>query len=164
MSTSSRLREAFPPHHLAPHRQLCRRWTPDGKDVLIASMASSFRHYLRFYRIHADGSGSPDPLPLPSGFEGSFSPDGQTLAYEPLTKWQPAWKRYHGGQTTPIWIVNLKTLDLVKVPRDNSTTLTRFGWVARSTSSPTATAPSRSSATTPPRGMLARRFQTPVSI
>jgi len=25
-----------------------------------------------------------------------------------------------GGQTTPIWIVNLKTLDLVKVPRDNS--------------------------------------------
>jgi tricorn protease len=95
-------------------------WTPDGKDVLIASMASSFRHYLRFYRIHADGSGSPDPLPLPSGFEGSFSPDGQTLAYEPLTKWQPAWKRYHGGQTTPIWIVNLKTLDLVKVPRDNS--------------------------------------------
>ena len=26
----------------------------------------------------------------------------------------------HGGQTTPIWIVNLKTLDLVKVPRENS--------------------------------------------
>ena len=25
-----------------------------------------------------------------------------------------------GGQTTPIWIVNLKTLDLVKVPRENS--------------------------------------------
>ena len=95
-------------------------WTPDGKDVLIVSMASSFRHYVRFYRVHADGSGFPEPLPLPSGFEGSFSPDGQSLAYEPVTKWQPAWKRYHGGQTTPIWIVNLKTLDLVKVPRDNS--------------------------------------------
>jgi len=37
-----------------------------------------------------------------------------------LTKWQEAWKRYAGGQTTPIWIVNLKTLDLVKVPRENS--------------------------------------------
>jgi len=95
-------------------------WSPDGKSVLISSMASSFRHYFRLYLVHADGSGVPEPLPLPSGYEGSFSPDGQSLAYEPLTKWQEAWKRYAGGQTTPIWIVNLKTLDLVKVPRENS--------------------------------------------
>jgi len=95
-------------------------WAPDGKDVLIASGALSYRHFLKLYRVHADGSGVPDPLPLPMGFQGSYSPDGQSLAYEPVTKWQPAWKRYVGGQTTPIWIVNLKTLDLVKVPRDNS--------------------------------------------
>ena len=95
-------------------------WSPDGKDVLIVSMASSFRHYLRLFRAHADGSGVPEPLPLPSGYEGSFSPDGQSLAYEPVTRWQDAWKRYVGGQTTPIWIVNLKTLDLEKMPRENS--------------------------------------------
>ncbi|MGD0941615.1 MAG: PDZ domain-containing protein, partial [Terracidiphilus sp.] len=95
-------------------------WTPDSKDLLVVSMASSFRHYLRLFRVHADGSGIPEPLPLPSAFEGSFSPDGQSLAYQPFTKWEPAWKRYTGGQTTPIWIVNLKTLDLQKVPRDNS--------------------------------------------
>jgi tricorn protease len=95
-------------------------WSPDGKDLLIASMASSYRHYLRLFRVPADGSGVPEPLPLPSGFQASFSPDGQSLAYQPFTKWQPAWKRYAGGQTTPIWIVNLKTLDLVKVPRENS--------------------------------------------
>jgi tricorn protease len=95
-------------------------WSPDGKDVLIASMQASYRHYLRLFRVHADGSGAPEPLPLPAGSGGSFSPDGQSLAYDPITKWQPAWKRYVGGQTTPIWIVDLKTLDLVKVPRDNS--------------------------------------------
>ncbi len=95
-------------------------WSPDGKDLLIASMAASYRHYLRLFRVHADGSGVPEPLPLPSGFQASFSPDGQSITYEPYTKWQPAWKRYVGGQTSPIWIVNLKTLDLVKVPRDNS--------------------------------------------
>jgi tricorn protease len=95
-------------------------WSPDGKDVLITSMAASYRHFLRLFLVHADGSGVPEPLPLPSGFEGSFSPEGQSLAYEPFTKWQPAWKRYVGGQTSPIWIVNLKTLDLVKVPRENS--------------------------------------------
>jgi tricorn protease len=95
-------------------------WSPDGKDVLISSMASSYRHFLKLFLVHADGSGKPEPLPLPSGFQGSFSPDGQSIAYEPFTKWQPAWKRYVGGQTSPIWIVNLKTLDLVKVPRENS--------------------------------------------
>ena len=95
-------------------------WTPDGKDVLIASGALSYRRFLRLFLVRADGSGLPEPLPLPAGSEGSFSPDGQMLAYNPITKWQDAWKRYHGGQTTPIWIVNLKTLDLVKVPRENS--------------------------------------------
>jgi tricorn protease len=95
-------------------------WSPDGKDVLITCGMASYRHYERLFRVHADGSGVPEPLPLPSGFQASFSPDGQSLAYQPITKWQPAWKRYVGGQTTPIWIVNLKTLDLEKVPRENS--------------------------------------------
>jgi tricorn protease len=95
-------------------------WSPDGKNVLIASGALSYRHFYRLFLVHADGSGMPEPLPLPAGIQGSFSPDGQSIAYEPFTKWQQAWKRYAGGQTTPIWIVNLKTLDLVKVPRENS--------------------------------------------
>ena len=95
-------------------------WTPDGKNVLVVSGAISYRHFLKLFLVHADGSGMPEPLPLPAGSEGSFSPDGQSIAYNPITKWEPAWKRYVGGQTTPIWIVNLKTLDLQRVPRENS--------------------------------------------
>ena len=95
-------------------------WSPDGKNVLVASGALSYRHFLKLFLVHSDGSGMPEPLPLPAGSEGSFSPDGQSLAYNPVDKWEPAWKRYAGGQTTPIWIVDLKSLDLVKVPRDNS--------------------------------------------
>ena len=95
-------------------------WTPNGKDVLIASMMSSPRHYLRLFRAHADGSGIPEPLPLPSGAVGSYSPDGQYLAYESITRWQDAWKRYKGGQNFPIWIVNLKTLDLETIPSNNN--------------------------------------------
>jgi tricorn protease len=95
-------------------------WSRDGKSVLIASGAASYRHFAKLFLVHADGSGIPEPLPLPSGTEGSFSPDGKSIAYQPITKWELAWKRYVGGQTTPIWIVNLKTLDLVRVPRDNS--------------------------------------------
>jgi tricorn protease len=95
-------------------------WSPDSKDILITSGAASYRHYERLFRVHVDGTGVPEPLPLPSGFQASFSPDGRSLAYQPFTKWQPAWKRYTGGQTTPIWIVDLKSLDLTKVPRENS--------------------------------------------
>jgi len=95
-------------------------WTPDGKDILVASEMSSPRHYGRLFLAHADGSGIPEPLPLPSGSQGSYSPDGQSLAYESITRWQEAWKRYKGGQNFPIWIVNLKTLDLEKIPSNNT--------------------------------------------
>ena len=95
-------------------------WTPDGKDLLIASSMASHSGFQRLFKVHADGSGIAQPLPLPSGISGSFSPDGQSIAYEPITRWEEAWKRYHGGQNFPIWMVNLKTLDLEKIPFDNT--------------------------------------------
>jgi len=102
-----------------PTENYAEGWTPDGKDVLFGSMRISPRHYFRVFKEHADGSGMPEPLPLPMAIEGSYSPDGQSFAYEPVTRWQDAWKRYHGGQNFPIWIVNLKTLDLEKIPSNN---------------------------------------------
>jgi len=95
-------------------------WSPDSRDVLVISMRDAVRTYLQLYRVHADGSGLPDRLPLPSASDGSYSPDGARLAYSPWLQWQEAWKRYRGGQTQPVWIIDLKTLDRVKVPRDNS--------------------------------------------
>jgi tricorn protease len=95
-------------------------WTPDGKEVLFASMHASYSDFPRLFRIRADGVGSAQPLPLPSAAGGSFSDDGSTLAYVPVEPWQAAWKRYRGGQTTPIWLVNIKTLDLERIPRENS--------------------------------------------
>lgn len=106
-------------------------WAPDGKDLLVSSMMSSYRHFFRLFRVHADGSGIPEPLPLPAGYQGSLSPDGKLIAYESITRWQPAWKRYHGGQNFPIWIVDLKTLDLVKIPSNGSTD-TDPVWVGKS--------------------------------
>jgi tricorn protease len=95
-------------------------WTPDGKNILFASMHASYSDFFRLFEAHADGSGMSTVLPLPSAVEGSFSADGSTLAYEPILQWEDAWKHYRGGQTKKVWLVNMKTLDLVKIPRDNS--------------------------------------------
>jgi tricorn protease len=95
-------------------------WTADGKDVLFASAHASYSDFPRLFRTHADGAGSPVVLPLPSATEGAYSSDGNTLAYVPVAQWQEAWKHYRGGQTTPVWLVNMKTLDLEKIPRQNS--------------------------------------------
>ena len=95
-------------------------WSPDGKDILVLSGRAAWNDYSQLFRIHADGSGLPVAFPLPSADSGSLSPDGKQIAYTPFNQWQRAWKRYRGGQTEPVWIVDLTTLDLTKVPRDNS--------------------------------------------
>ena len=100
--------------HPAPERVL--GWTPDGKRVLFASAANSFRQsQQQLYTVAASGA-FPQLLPLPSGAEAAYSPDASHLAYVPMIQWQEAWKRYHGGQTTPIWIANLADSSIVKVP------------------------------------------------
>jgi tricorn protease len=35
-------------------------------------------------------------------------------------QWEPDWKQYRGGQTTPIWIADLADSSVVIVPRENS--------------------------------------------
>ncbi len=94
-------------------------WTPDGKKVLFVSDRDAFADTTKFYTVPVEG-GVAEALPMWRAFDGQYSPDGAYVAYVPNLKWQQAWKRYRGGQTTPIYIVRLKDLELVKVPRENS--------------------------------------------
>jgi len=95
-------------------------WTPDGKKILFASWGNSFRHFeFQLYTVPVEG-GFPTQLPLPTGIEATFSPDGSHLAYVPHIQWQEAWKRYRGGQTTPVWVADLKDSSITKIPRENS--------------------------------------------
>ncbi len=103
-----------------PATESLRGFTPDGTRVLFSSNGSSFEDsQSELFTVPVSG-GMPSRLPLPSGEEASYSPDGQHLAYVPYLQWQQAWKRYRGGQTTPIWIADLKTSAVKPVPRDNS--------------------------------------------
>ncbi len=95
-------------------------WTPDGKSVLFASTRDSSAGFSRLFTFPVDGAGLPTEVPLPMADRGTLSPDGQFVAYEPLSQWQSDWKRYKGGQTQPIWIARLSDSTIEKLPRDNS--------------------------------------------
>jgi tricorn protease len=100
-----------------PEGNYATGWTADGSSVLFATMRSSYSDFFRLYTVRADGTGMEEPLPLPTGVTGSYSGDGKSIAYVPVLQWEAAWKHYRGGQTTPIWLVDFKTLDLTKIPR-----------------------------------------------
>ncbi len=95
-------------------------WTPDGRSVLFSSTRNSSSNFSRLYTFPIDGGGLPNEIPLPIADRGWLSPDGQYIAYEPLSQWQSDWKRYKGGQTQPIWIAKLADSTIEKVPRENS--------------------------------------------
>lgn len=93
-------------------------WTPDGKNVLIRSHRI-FDAIARLFTIPAQG-GFETELPLPMGWDGSFSPDGARLAYMPMRDATGTWRNYRGGQTSPLWIATLANSQVESLPRDDS--------------------------------------------
>lgn len=114
-----------------PGQDLSVGWTPDGK-VLFASQRESELYMglpFRFYvQDVAEVIGTAVALPS-SGLAGTFSPDGRRLAYMPILPANAQWKQYRGGRTTPIWIADLASAAIEKVPRDNSNDTAPM-WVA----------------------------------
>ncbi|HEY6213030.1 MAG TPA: PDZ domain-containing protein, partial [Vicinamibacterales bacterium] len=103
--------------HPAPDTVL--GWTPDGKRILFASNRDSYAPVQQLYTMNVNGA-FPERLPLPWGWEAAYSPDGNRLAYVPMRRAFNVWKRYRGGDTTPIWLASLADSTTEKIPRDNS--------------------------------------------
>ena len=101
----------------SPANDMAVAWAPDGKKVLVSSMRATPRDLPKLFTIPTTG-GLAEEVPLPSGSGAAYSPDGSHLAYVPIVQWQPGWKKYRGGQTTPIWLANLSDSSIVKIPRD----------------------------------------------
>jgi len=100
-----------------PDADFARGFTPDGKSVLFSSTRESFTGGLpKFYLVPLSG-GFPEKLNLPSGVYGSFSPDGKKIAYNPYYNAFQQWKNYRGGRISYIWICDLSTLAVEKIPQ-----------------------------------------------
>ncbi len=117
-----------------PGGDFVRGWTPDGKRVIFASTRGAsptpgVNSYLRLWTISVDG-GMPEPLAMPRAFTGSLSTDGSHVAYQPLgvaffAQWwaepqMSQWRRYRGGRTEPIHIMNLADFSETTLPWANS--------------------------------------------
>ncbi|HYX51856.1 MAG TPA: PDZ domain-containing protein [Candidatus Limnocylindrales bacterium] len=98
-------------------------WTPDGKQILFRSGRNSYSRFNRLFTVSPEG-GLPHELPLPMGEAGSYSADGKSIAYVPTDNNRRlsaiGWKRYRGGKASHIWIANLSSYEIEKVPRDVS--------------------------------------------
>ncbi len=102
-------------------------WTPDSKRILFRSNRQSVSRYTQLFTVGVDG-GLPEVLPLPMACTAAYSPDGKQMVYAPLDGGQfapgfnnfVAWKRYRGGEASYLWLVNLKDLNIQKIPRTDS--------------------------------------------
>jgi tricorn protease len=103
--------------HPGPDRVL--GWTSDGKRVIFSSSRASYSRFAQMFTVPAEG-GVEEPLPLPTGVEASMSPDGESIAYQPVEPAFTMWKHYRGGRTTKIWLAKLLDSSITKVPRTNS--------------------------------------------
>ncbi len=96
-------------------------WTHDGKAIMFASSRATWAPSgaPRFWTVPAEG-GVEEPMALPRGYQGKISPDGARIAYRMNSSWDEERRNYKGGQNRPIWIVDLKTYDLVSPPWTDS--------------------------------------------
>lgn len=115
-----------------PGADVVQGWTPDGRAVMFASGRATWAPSAapRFWTVPA-GGGVEEPMALPRAYMGKISADGAHIAYRLNNSWDEERRNYRGGQNKPIWIVDLKTHDLITPPFTNSKD-TDPVWVGRS--------------------------------
>src|SRR6056297_52405 len=111
-----------------PGTDMVTGWSPDG-DILFRSGRDGHPTQTnRIWKVSPDG-GTPTVLPIPRAASGDISPDGQHIAYNPITFWDPEWRNYRGGQAQPIWIVDLESYELIQTPRTDNERHTDPAWL-----------------------------------
>ena len=106
--------------HVASRRPI-PSWAgrPTASGFCLYRSRTAYSRFSELFTIQVEG-GLPETAPLPMGFEGSYSPDGSSLAYSRCPRVQQAWKRYRGGDHHADLDRRSVSGRVEKVPRENS--------------------------------------------
>jgi len=103
-----------------PAASSARGFTPDAAAILFSSgRESAPTGFGRLWKVSVKG-GPSALLPAPWGFDGRYSPDGNKLIVDRVSRWDSEWRHYRGGQNTPLQILDLKTLTEQNIPTEGS--------------------------------------------
>ncbi len=104
-----------------PAADNARGWSRDGSRVLFASARDlTYERGGALFLVSTEG-GLPERLPMPYAWDGAFSRDGRRIAYQPFPSGYSGvsgWKRYRGGTTPPIWLFDLESHEIERIPHD----------------------------------------------
>jgi tricorn protease len=104
-----------------PSGAFVRGWTPDGRRVLYASgRETAPADHDRLWTVAATG-GPSTVLPAPWAHRGSYSGDGRRIVVDRVARWDGEWRGYRGGQNTALVMLDLASLDEVRLPNERTT-------------------------------------------
>ena len=83
-------------------------WHPVKNKIIFSSGRSSYSRFSKLFLISSDGSGL-EELILHEAAAGSFSPDGNKIAFNRVTRENRTWKRYKGGLAQEIYLYDFKS-------------------------------------------------------
>jgi tricorn protease len=104
-----------------PSADVVQGWTHDGRGIVFASgrATSAPNAAQRFWTVPATG-GVEEAMPMPRAYQGKISPDGRYVAYRMPSSWDEERRNYRGGQNKPIWIMDMRSHDVVTTPWKDS--------------------------------------------
>ncbi|MEM6703053.1 MAG: PDZ domain-containing protein [Acidobacteriota bacterium] len=105
-----------------------RGFTPDGDVLYASSRGTAPTGYDRLWTVSTSG-GPSERLTAPWGHSGSYSPDGQRIAIDRMSRWDVEWRNYRGGQNTPLILLDLDLLGEVAIPSDQRSTDVQPLWL-----------------------------------
>jgi len=104
-----------------PSSALVREWTPDGQHILYASSRGTAPvPYNKLWTVSIEG-GPGEQVSAQWGYDASYSPEGDKLALDKMSRWDGEWRAYRGGQNTPLIILDLENQSEVLLPNEKTT-------------------------------------------
>ncbi|PYQ67332.1 MAG: peptidase S41 [Acidobacteria bacterium] len=103
-----------------PGNDVVQGFTPDGKSVVFTSPRAVYTsRYTQLFSVPIEG-GPEQQLSIPNANRAVFSDDGRRIAYNPGSPQFLQWKRYRGGAVSQVWLYDVASHAIEKVPQPAS--------------------------------------------